>query len=90
MEKARVGRKIEEKAAGRAASKSEGDGEGVEEEGKGKKRKLAAEGAGEGEKKKKKGRTYKQREVVGAKEGSSEGRRPGTKKELDDVLGRLF
>lgn len=85
MEKARVGRKIEEKAAGRA----EGDGS--------KKRKVAegeGEAGGEEKKDKKKGRTYRQREPIAAAGGmgvdGEEKRKGGTKKQLDEVLGRLF
>ncbi|ORY74536.1 hypothetical protein BCR35DRAFT_333375 [Leucosporidium creatinivorum] len=91
VEKARVGRKIEEKAAGRSAASGGAEGEG-------KKRKAeGGEGAaGEEKKEKKKGRTYRQREPLAAGGGGGAGddgegkRKGGTKKQLDDVLGRLF
>jgi hypothetical protein len=94
VEKARVGRKIEEKAAGRSAASGSGSGEG-----EGKKRKAeSAEGGEEGQKEKKKGRTYRQREPIAAGGGAGDGkgedgeerRKGGTKKQLDEVLGRLF
>lgn len=91
MERARVGKKIEEKAEGRKKAKLDA-GESEEKKTKGGK---------EDKKPARVGRTYRQREPLKAgggggasagQDGADDmaGRRPGTKKELDDVLGRLF
>ena len=87
VEKHRVSSRITDKAASRAQGKKsdaakEGEGEGEEKEGKNKRKK----------------REFKQRQAVekggnGLGEGGDEesrGERKGSRKELENVLGRLF
>ena len=88
VEKARVSTKIEEKAAARAkgktaaasSSKAEGDGGDNNKESKNQRKK----------------REFRQRQAVnaggtpGADREESQGERAGSRKQLDDVLGRLF
>lgn len=86
VEKARVGKKIEEKAAGRKKARVD-NGTDTSVVG-------TTEAKPEG-KEKKTGRTYRQREPLkaggsGAEGDDDAGRRPGTKKDLDNVLNRLF
>ncbi|GAA5904554.1 RNA-binding ATPase activator ESF2 [Sporobolomyces salmoneus] len=95
VEKARVSNKIEEKAASRNKSKNQVEGTGSIGEGGG------GEGAAGGEKEgknKRKKREFRQRQAVSGNQGQGgdggneegKGERAGSRKQLDDVLGRLF
>lgn len=79
VEKARVARKIDEKKQSRQKAKT-----GAEDIDAGPVSKAAAEAINS----KGSGRSYRQREPV--KPDAADRGRAGTKKDLDDVLGRLF